>query len=71
MKVTVDHARCVGHGLCQLRAPRVYELDDEGYNRMPPFEAPDGLEAEAQLGAINCPEVAIRIEEQNVEEKLR
>jgi ferredoxin len=63
MKITVDHARCNGHGVCLLRAPRVYELDDEGYNRMAPFEVPVGLEAEARLGAINCPEVAISIEE--------
>lgn len=63
MKVTVNHERCAGHGLCLLRAPRVYELDDEGYNRMAPFEVPSGLEAEARLGAINCPEEAILIEE--------
>ena len=63
MKVIVDHVRCNGHGMCLLRAPQVYELDDEGYNRMAPFEVPPGLESEARLGARSCPELAIRIEE--------
>lgn len=63
MRIVVDHARCVGHALCELRAPRVFKLDDEGYNRMQPFEVPPGLEEEARLGVLNCPESAIRIEE--------
>lgn len=61
MKVIVDHARCQGHATCVLKGPRVYELDDEGYNRMPPTEVPPELENEARLGALNCPEGAIRI----------
>ena len=61
MKVVVDHARCQGHALCMLKAPKVYELDDEGYNRMEPFDVPPELEEDARRGAMNCPEAAIRI----------
>lgn len=62
MKVIVDHARCQGHALCMLKAPRVYELNDDGYNNMPPTEVPPELEEEARLGAMNCPEGAIRLD---------
>lgn len=61
MRVIVNHKLCQGHATCMLRAPKVYQLDSTGYNRMEPFEVPEGLEAEARLGAANCPEGAIRI----------
>ncbi|MBO9379833.1 ferredoxin [Sphingomonas histidinilytica] len=62
MKVIVDHARCQGHALCMLKAPQVYQLNDDGYNSMPPTEVPPELEEQARLGAINCPEGAIRLD---------
>jgi ferredoxin len=30
MRVTVDFARCEGHGMCEQMAPAIFELDDEG-----------------------------------------
>jgi ferredoxin len=44
-----------------LRAPKVYQLDKTGYNRMAPFDVPKELEEDARLGAENCPEEAITI----------
>lgn len=61
MKVIIDHARCQGHTTCMLKAPEVFVLNDEGYNDMPPTEVPPELEEKARLGAMNCPEGAIRI----------
>ena len=40
----------------------VYQLNDDGYNSMPPTEVPPELEEQARLGAINCPEGAIRLD---------
>ena len=71
MRVSVDAAKCAGHGRCYVLAPDVF-------GRLLPFCAPrDGvsprlqtereadvpleLEDQARLGADNCPESAIRI----------
>lgn len=61
LKIVVDHARCQGHATCMLKAPKVFKLNDDGYNDMPPTEVPPELEQDARLGAMNCPEGAIRI----------
>jgi ferredoxin len=61
VKIIVDHARCQGHANCVRLAPQVYELDEEGYNRMQPFEVKPGMEAAASKGARSCPEAAIKV----------
>ena len=63
MRVIVDIDRCTGHARCLKLAPAVYELDDVGYNTMPPTEVPPEHEEEARRGALGCPEQAITIEE--------
>jgi ferredoxin len=61
MKVVVNTARCQGHATCMLKAPKIYYLNDEGYNTMPPTDVPPELEEDARRGALNCPEYAIRV----------
>lgn len=61
MRIIVDHAKCSGHARCIAVAPRVYELNDDGYNVMPETVVPPELEAEARKGAAACPERAITI----------
>lgn len=63
MKIIVHHDLCTGHGRCAVAAPEVYVLDETGYNRMPPFEVPVGLEAQARAGVDACPERCIEIVE--------
>jgi ferredoxin len=41
----------------------VYEADDDGYSLRGPRPVPAGDEDRARLGAANCPEDAITIEE--------
>jgi ferredoxin len=62
MRVRVDAARCVGHGLCYGRAPEVFTDDDEGYSHARfGGELPAELENSARLAASNCPERAIEV----------
>ena len=61
MKVVVQKEKCQGHAVCMLGAPEVYELSDEGFNQMDPFEVKPGLEEQARKGARACPEIAIEI----------
>ena len=63
MKVTRDPDLCSGHGRCYVLAPEVYGSDDEGYGTVLSEEVPPGLEEQARIGALNCPERAITITE--------
>jgi ferredoxin len=61
VRVSVDYARCEGHGLCEEIAPELFQLDDDGELTM----AREGQELEAGLvgkvsQAINsCPASAL------------
>ena len=63
MRLVIDHEKCQGHAMCYNTAPRLFELDDDGYNRMSAFVVPAGQEGEAELAARMCPERAISIED--------
>ena len=56
-----DAGTPAAEALLWSQAPRVFSLNDDGYNEMPPTEVPLELEDEARLGAMNCPEGVIRI----------
>ncbi len=63
MKVRVDPDLCVGHGRCYALAPDVFGADDFGHAEVL-VESPEGaLVEQARLGAENCPERAIFLEE--------
>lgn len=60
--VRVDRTVCAGHALCAMRAPEIYELDDEGFCASDGRVVPAELREKAELGARVCPEGAIRLE---------
>jgi len=63
MKITLRRDLCSGHGRCYALAPEVYEPDDVGYCA-PLFDiVPEALHAAARLGATNCPEDAIELDD--------
>jgi len=63
MKVTVDPDLCVGHGRCYALAPDVFAPDDFGHCEII-VESPEGaLVDQARIGAENCPERAISIDD--------
>jgi len=64
MKVVVDRNRCQGHATCNLAAPEVYILTDDGFNEMGIFNPSPENEALARKGALACPERAITIVEE-------
>jgi ferredoxin len=62
MKVAIDTAKCMGHGLCYSLAPNVYTDDDDGYGQVIGDGTVGGDEIEAaRTGAANCPEAAITV----------
>lgn len=62
MKVVLDRRLCSGHARCMEMGPDVYGSDDLGYCVLKHAEVPPALEAQARLGAANCPEGALSIE---------
>jgi ferredoxin len=62
-RVRVDLDKCVGHGRCYVLAPEVFGEDERGYCVISRAELPAELESAARLGADNCPEHAITVEE--------
>ena len=63
MRITVDRGVCTGHGRCYALAPDVFEPDDDGYCVVTRAEVGDDLAEQARIGALNCPEDAITVDD--------
>lgn len=62
MKVSIDTAKCVGHGMCRLAAPEIFDLsDDDGHGFVLMEEVPPGLEEAVEQAQRGCPEDAVII----------
>jgi ferredoxin len=63
VKAKIDEVLCTGHGRCFVLASEVYDLDDDGYNKMrgAVIDVAPQHEDAARLGADNCPEAAITL----------
>jgi ferredoxin len=61
VKVSIDPARCRGHGRCYDLAPELFGEDDEGYGQViGDGVVPPGQEHAARLAVANCPERAVQ-----------
>jgi ferredoxin len=60
--VRVDADLCVGHGRCYVLAPDVFGADEFGHSIVLEENVAAAHEAQARMGAENCPEQAITIE---------
>jgi ferredoxin len=63
VKITVDGARCQGHGRCYTLAPDLLSCDDEGYVtiRDKVIEVPEDQVTAAEEAEATCPEQAISL----------
>lgn len=61
MRVTIDHERCEGHGLCTQAAPAIFSFDDDGelVNAFADAAVPDDLAPVAREAADVCPVAAL------------
>jgi ferredoxin len=65
MKVRIDAGKCQGHGRCYDLAPEIFGEDDEGYGQVRGDGGlPSAAEQQARLAAMNCPENAVELAEQ-------
>lgn len=58
LEIRVDREACQGAGACLLRAPRTFELDEDGIVRV---RAPEDPEAEILAAARACPHFALEV----------
>ena len=60
-KVSIDSAKCQGHGRCELIAPAYFEVGDDGWAHVLREDvAEDGL-ADVGEAVDSCPESAITL----------
>ena len=60
-RVEHDTDACVGHGRCDLLAPRVFDKDEQGHGVVKVAMVGAEMEESARLAAENCPEDAISL----------
>lgn len=62
--VTVDQARCCGHGRCNAVAPSLFPLDVSGYVDVAELTLTKSADvAAARSAATECPESVIEVRE--------
>ena len=61
MKLSVDAARCTGHGRCYSLAPAVFDEDDHGHCVLRLIEVPPEHQRAARIAVANCPEDALEL----------
>lgn len=60
-KVSIDSAKCQGHGRCELIAPEYFEVGDDGYaDLLREGVAEDDL-VDVREAVESCPESAISL----------
>ena len=65
MKVQINPELCQGHGRCYDLASGLFGADEEGYGRvLGDGIVPQEAKRDASLAALNCPEQAIELLEE-------
>ena len=63
MKVIVDYTRCSGIGLCEMTAPAVFEVGDDGQSHVLKHELSPDERATVEEAIAACPTGALSVEE--------
>lgn len=63
MKINVNRDACIGCGACQVIAPALFELDDEGISVEKVKEVEKEEQDNARDASESCPTAAIEVEE--------
>ncbi|PJE05998.1 ferredoxin [Mycobacterium sp.] len=62
MKLRVDLTKCAGIGICEMTAPTVYEVGDDGQSHLLHDTPGDDELAAVREAVANCPTSALSIE---------
>jgi ferredoxin len=61
VKVDIDLTKCSGMGLCEITAPSIFEVGDDGQAHLIAEPASDDAAA-IEAAVRNCPTMALRLE---------
>jgi ferredoxin len=61
MKVKVDRTKCSGIGLCEITAPTVFEVGDDGQSHVINEQPPNDEMAYVEDAVAGCPTAALSI----------
>ncbi|WP_406430539.1 ferredoxin [Streptomyces sp. NBC_00631] len=63
MKISVDYARCEGHGMCADQAPHLFSLDEDAEltYHFDDANVPDEHQPSARAAVNACPVAALRV----------
>ncbi len=61
-QLSIDPAKCQGHGRCALIAPDHFDIDDTGYGVVLGGGVDDGDQTDIDEAVLSCPEHAIAVE---------
>lgn len=59
MKAIVDHGKCAGIGLCEMTAPHVFEVGDDGQAHVVLDDIDEADRAAAEEAVSACPASAL------------
>jgi ferredoxin len=63
MKVRVDTTKCSGIGLCEVAAPAVFEVGDDGQARAINPDPRESERAAVEQAVLECPTGALSIQD--------
>jgi ferredoxin len=63
MKVKVDRSKCSGIGLCEMTAPTVFEVGEDGQSHAINGEPSEDERSAVEEAVANCPTAALSIED--------
>ncbi|HEX6448262.1 MAG TPA: ferredoxin [Trebonia sp.] len=61
MRVSIESAKCQGHGRCAVIAPDVFDIDGLGKAAVLFDPCPEQFRAQAEEAVFTCPESAITV----------
>lgn len=59
MSLSIDPAKCQGHGRCSLVSPELFDVDDDGYGVVLIPDPGPGYDDDVNSAIGSCPEGAI------------
>jgi ferredoxin len=62
MVIRVDRTKCAGIGLCEMTAPTVFEVGEDGQSHVIAAEPSPGDTTAVEEAVANCPTGALSIE---------
>jgi ferredoxin len=63
MRVKVDRTKCTGIGLCEMTAPAVFEVGEDGQSHVINDQPSEDQRPTVEEAVANCPTNALSIED--------